>query len=98
MIDDPDIYAEPLEDTLMAFAAAAVELEGRLFPRFSRGGAQTRLRELCRSGMVRSWIADDELNPIRKIEPGEWRTTELDLRGWVAISVEDLEHWLVVQI
>jgi hypothetical protein len=68
----------------------------------STGAAQARLRELCASGLVRSWWARAPLmGPPSPIRPSEWKIEEVDLstifRGDVVVSKTDLEQQIAGQ-
>jgi hypothetical protein len=73
------------DDDRLAFFYAAQEIERRLGS--SPGPAQAKLRELCSSGVVRSWkesylIVDRQPQgqaPPELIEPSEWKSREIDL-------------------
>jgi hypothetical protein len=94
-------------DDRLAFFFAAQEIERRLG--FSPGAAQARLRELCASGVVRSWKEPYSIvggqpegeGPPELIEPSEWRVREVDLASdadgcmnFVNVSKIDFDHWL----
>ena len=94
-------------DDWLDFLEAASNIERSL--RISPGAAQSKLREICASGVVRSrkepysFVArqpQGEGPPVR-IEPSEWRQREIDVmtdsdgcKYWVDVSKIDLEHWL----
>ena len=102
------------DDATISFSFANDLVARRLG--LSRGAAQAKLRELCASGVVRSWkepysnSTDNFLKtgewiqvegPEERIEPSEWRSHEIDLRTdahgcryFVAVSKDDLAHWL----
>jgi hypothetical protein len=72
----------------------------------SDGVSHRMLREQCASGDVRAILVayqDGRNQPIRRIKPSEWRTTEPDIEdddlhneegSWVEVSLDDLEYWL----
>jgi hypothetical protein len=74
----------------------------------SDGVSARMLRELCVSGDERAMLlthsGDGDSEPVRRIKPSEWRTTELDIEDdlgpsegaadWVEVSLDDLEYWL----
>lgn len=72
-------------DDRLSFHSAAQEIERRLS--LSPGAAQTKLRELCASGVVRSWKEPYSMvgnqpqgeGPPEQIEPSEWKSREIDL-------------------
>jgi len=94
-------------DDWLDFLEAASNIERSL--RISPGAAQSKLREICASGVVRSrkepysFVArqpQGEGPPVR-IEPSEWQQREIDVmtdsdgcKYWVDVSKIDLEHWL----
>jgi hypothetical protein len=71
----------------------------------SLGFAETKLRELCASGNIRSMKYDDyddtdDENPPEPeiIKPSEWVHNQIDLSlPWhvtLTVNIEDLEYWL----
>jgi len=94
-------------DDWLDFLEAASNIERSL--RISPGAAQSKLREICASGVVRSrkepysFVArqpQGEGPPVH-IEPSEWRQREIDVmtdrdgcKYWVDVSKIDLEHSL----
>jgi hypothetical protein len=96
------------DDDWLNFHYAVMEIKAKLG--LSIGKAQSILRQLCGSGEVRSqkqpyitavrWELQEE-GPPERIEPGEWRSREIDLmtddlgcRYLVDVSKSDLEYWL----
>ena len=94
-------------DDHLAFYSACQEIERSLG--ISPGQAQAKLRELCRSGEVRSWREPYSIQggepqgegPSERIEPSEWRQREIDLmtdsdgcRYFVSVSETDFQKWL----
>jgi len=95
------------EDRLLPFQYAAQEIERRLG--LTPGAAQSKLREFCAGGIVRSWKQPyseawnkiELEGPQERIVPVEWRQTEIDLvtdadgcSYFVDVSVIDLEGQL----
>jgi hypothetical protein len=94
-------------DEQLAFLFGAQQIERRLG--MTPGAAQTKLRELCASGEVRSWSEPYTIingkpqgeGPSKRIEPSKWRQREIDLMTdsdgcyyFVSISKTDLLGWL----
>jgi hypothetical protein len=94
-------------DDQLALLFAAQQIERSLG--MSPGASQAKLRELCRSGEVRSWREPYSMRngepqgegPPERIEPSEWRQREIDLmtdndgcKFFVSVSKTDLEYWL----
>jgi hypothetical protein len=90
------------------FAEAAKEIMSNLG--MSLGFAETKLRELCAAGYVKSMKYDaftgqpDEENPPETalIKPSEWVGAQLDLAltppyTTVAVSTDDLRYWIAQQ-
>jgi hypothetical protein len=94
-----------MDDDRMDFHFAVQEIEHRLG--LSRGAAQAKLRELCASGVVRSWkrpyeIVENYALPVgepERVLPSEWKSREVDLatdadgyKNFVDVSKLDLEQ------
>jgi hypothetical protein len=94
-------------DDQLAFFFGAQQIERSLG--MSPGASQAKLRELCRSGEVRSWREPYSMlggepqgeGPSKRIEPSEWRQREIDLmtnsdgcKYFVDVSTTDLLAWL----
>jgi hypothetical protein len=95
------------EEPWLSFYTATHEMEQRFG--MSRGAAQRTLRELCRSGEVRSQkqpytMVNSEPQPegpTERIEPSEWRERDIDCmtdvdgcRYLVDVSENDFRQWL----
>jgi hypothetical protein len=93
------------DDDRLPFLFAAQEIERRLG--LSPGAAEAKLRELCASGVVKSWKEPYSMvgrepqgeGPPERIEPSEWKSRELDLvtdadgcSYWVDVSKIDLDQ------
>ena len=100
-----------MDDDRMGFHFAVEAIEHRLG--FSRGAAQAKLRELCASGVVRSWkqsyeIVGNQALPVGEPEqvlPTEWKSREVDLaadaggyNNFVDVSKVDLEYQIEQRI
>jgi hypothetical protein len=100
IIPDPELEQ-------LSFFTAVQEIRGHRG--MTIGMAQRALRELCASGLVRSWKQPYSMvrgepqgeGPPEPIEPVEWQTRQIDLMRaadgcsyWVEVSVSDLRGWL----
>ena len=94
-------------DDQQSFFFAVQEIKTALG--ISSGAAQMKLRELCKSGEVRSWKQPYSMRwrephgegPSERIQPSEWRHHEIDLmtdsdgcKYFVDVSKTDLGDWL----
>jgi hypothetical protein len=72
--------------TALDFYFAAQEVERCLG--LSPGAAQAKLRELCASGVVRSWW-ELPMGPPVQIKPSEWKSREVDLETRVPATLKN---------
>jgi hypothetical protein len=94
-------------DDQLPFFFGAQQIERSLA--ISPGASQAKLRELCKSGEVRSWREPYSMQggepqgegPRERIEPSLWRQREIDLmtdsdgcKFFVSVSKTDLDDWL----